>query len=173
MFYYRPKRSFGQGNVFTGVCLSRGGGSPCLPGGVLHGCQGGSPWLPGGFSTEGGLLVRTPPRAWRPPWQAWRTPPPAGRENPPSRHGDPPTRETPPARENPPGIQSMICSTHPTGMHSCCIIIFGLFTLLDLDSDPCTDLDTCTMQKFHIGSDADSDSDAFPFVYVSLIKLHK
>ena len=24
--FYRPKRSFGQGNIFTGVCLSTGGG---------------------------------------------------------------------------------------------------------------------------------------------------
>ena len=43
----------------------------------------------------------------------------------------------------------------------------GLFTLPDSDSDPCTDPDTCTMQKFHIGSDPDSDSEGFPFVYVS------
>ena len=43
----------------------------------------------------------------------------------------------------------------------------GLFTLPDPDSDPCTDPDTCTMQKFHIGSDPDSDSEGFPYVYVS------
>ena len=43
----------------------------------------------------------------------------------------------------------------------------GLFTLPDLDSDPCTDPDTCTMQKFHIGLDPDSDSEGFPYVYVS------
>ena len=33
----------------------------------------------------------------------------------------------------------------------------GLFTLVDQDSDPYSDLDSCTMQKFHIGSDSDSD----------------
>ena len=27
--YYRPKRSFGQGNIFTSVCLSTGGGGAC------------------------------------------------------------------------------------------------------------------------------------------------
>ena len=29
-FYYRPQRSCGQGNVFTGVCLSTGGEGVCL-----------------------------------------------------------------------------------------------------------------------------------------------
>ena len=33
----------------------------------------------------------------------------------------------------------------------------GLFTLPDPDSDPYWDSDSCTMQKFHIGSDPDSD----------------
>ena len=27
ILYYRPKRSFGQGYIFTGVCLSTGGGA--------------------------------------------------------------------------------------------------------------------------------------------------
>ena len=26
LYYYRPKRSFGQGNIFTSICLSRGVG---------------------------------------------------------------------------------------------------------------------------------------------------
>ena len=34
---------------------------------------------------------------------------------------------------------------------------YGLFTLADPDSDPYLDSDSCTMQKFHIGSDSDSD----------------
>ena len=29
-YYYRPQRSCGQGNVFTGVCLSTGGEGVCL-----------------------------------------------------------------------------------------------------------------------------------------------
>ena len=33
----------------------------------------------------------------------------------------------------------------------------GLFTLPDPDSDPYSDSDSCNMQKFHIGSDSDSD----------------
>ena len=33
----------------------------------------------------------------------------------------------------------------------------GLFTLAGPDSDPYSDSDSCTMQKFHIGSDSDSD----------------
>ena len=41
-----------------------------------------------------------------------------------------------------------------TRCHFCCN---GLFTLPDPDSDPYSDSDSCTMQKFHIGSDPDSD----------------
>ena len=33
----------------------------------------------------------------------------------------------------------------------------GLLTLPDPDTDPYSDSDCCTMQKFHIGSDSDSD----------------
>ena len=33
----------------------------------------------------------------------------------------------------------------------------GLFTLPDPDADPYSDSDSCTMQKFQIGSDSDSD----------------
>ena len=36
-------------------------------------------------------------------------------------------------------------------------IPYSLFTLPDPDSDPYSDSDSCTMQKFHIGSDSDSD----------------
>ena len=37
------------------------------------------------------------------------------------------------------------------------VTCYGLFTLADPDSDPYSDSDSCTMQKFHIGSDSDSD----------------
>ena len=37
------------------------------------------------------------------------------------------------------------------------LLSYGLFTLPDPDSDPFSDSDSCTMQKFHIGSDPDSD----------------
>ena len=77
---YRPQRSCGQGNVFTGVCLSTGGGG-CLPQCML-GCH-------------------TPPGMENPPWMEnpprWRTPP---MENPlPPRWRNPPRMEKRPPRE--------------------------------------------------------------------------
>ena len=91
------KRSLGQGNMFTGVCLSTKGGGVYGPGGCLlpggsglggsapEGCllQGGSTpgrlaWSQRGLLTGGGGLVETPRMA--------------------TAAGD----------------------THPTGMHSCC-----------------------------------------------------
>ena len=84
--HYRPKRSFGQGNIFTGVCLSTGGGGACS-------------------KFWGGCLVRYPPLAGTPPGQA---PPPAGTTPPSGRHpplaGTPPRAGTPP----PPGIWSTL-----------------------------------------------------------------
>ena len=45
--YYRPKRSFGQGNIFTSMCLSTGGGGyPSMPCKSVMGGSG--PW--GGVS---------------------------------------------------------------------------------------------------------------------------
>ena len=88
--YYRPKRSFGQGNIFTPVCHS------------VH--RGG---------VGGGFLLARPPLAWRPPRSRhpprWRTPPdgdPPGWRTPPD--GEPPRMENPldgepPQMENPPG----------------------------------------------------------------------
>ena len=73
---YRPQRSCGQGNVFTGVCLStRGGG--CLPQCML------------GYQT-------TPPGPGRPPDQA---------DTPQTRQTPPRTRQTPPRApgRHPPG----------------------------------------------------------------------
>ena len=96
--FYRPQRSCGQGNVFTGVCLSTGGGG-CLPQCML-GChtlprdQGDPPAGPG--RPHG--TRETPPGPGRPPRDQADTPPGPGR--PP--HG---TRETPPGpgRHPPPG----------------------------------------------------------------------
>ena len=69
--FYRPKRSFGQGNIFTRVCHSvhRGGGVP----------------------------DQAPPRAGTPPDQAG-TPPGPGRYTPPDQAGTPPLLQagTPP-----------------------------------------------------------------------------
>ena len=79
--HYRPKRSLGQGNIFTPVCHSvhRGGrGSPSL---------GGSP-----------CQTPTPP-AWRTPPD--QTPPPPGAD-PPSMENPPPPEQTPPHQTPPP-----------------------------------------------------------------------
>ena len=108
--FYRPQRSCGQGNVFTGVCLSTGWG--CLPQCML-GCHtplDGHP--PPGW--------RTPP-GWRPPWM----------ENPPRMEnhpldGDPPGWRTPPPGKQTPAYGLRAAGTHPTGMHSClrCVNVF-------------------------------------------------
>ena len=65
-FFYRPKRSFGQGNIFTGVCLSTGGGSSKFSGGSFFGVPpnfwgvsfwGGSSKLLGGVFLGGFLQI--------------------------------------------------------------------------------------------------------------------
>ena len=60
-YYYRPKRSFGQGNIFTGVCLSTGGGA-CSK---FSGGRGGIFWggvpapnFRGGVFFRGGCLLQ-------------------------------------------------------------------------------------------------------------------
>ena len=92
--FYRPQRSCGQGNVFTGVCLSTGGESVCL-----SACWDARP----------------------PPDQAGRTPPappprpggpPPDQADTPLDQGEPPRPGRPPrTRENPPGKQTSIRST--------------------------------------------------------------
>ena len=88
--YYRPQRSCGQGNVFTGVCLSTGGGV------CLSACWDAIPLPPDG----------EPPLGWRtPPWME---------NHPPPWDGEPP----PPGKQTPAyGLRA--AGTHPTGMHSC------------------------------------------------------
>ena len=84
-YHYRPKRSFGQGNIFTPVCHSvhRGGvwqGDP--PAGWRTPRMDGEPPLAG---------RRTPP-GWKenPPPPAGRRTPPGWKENPPRLEGEPP-----------------------------------------------------------------------------------
>ena len=74
-------RSCGQGNVFTGVCLSTGGEGVCL-----SAC-----WdaIPPAWRT---------PRDGEPP--RWRTPP--GMERTPLGWRNPPRMEEPPGMESPP-----------------------------------------------------------------------
>ena len=117
--FYRPKRSFGQGNIFTSVCHSvhRGGG--CL----LQIFGGGACSK---FFWGGGAWTGTPPLAGTPlPWQAppspgrhppWQAPPsgrhpPLAGTPPPGRHpplaGTPPGRH-PPRQAPPPRIRSTL-----------------------------------------------------------------
>ena len=135
---YRPKRSFGQGNIFTPVCHS------------VH---------------RGGFSLPDPPVAWRTPPGAdpldgeppgWRTTPPDGEppprmESPPRMENHPLDGEPPPRMENPPGWRTppdggtppgwrnpprkqtpayglRSAGTHPTGMHSCNKSSFYCFT---------------------------------------------
>ena len=61
--YYRPKRSFGQGNIFTSVCLSTGGGACSkFSGGCLLQIFGGVPapnfWGGPAPNFRGGCLLQ-------------------------------------------------------------------------------------------------------------------
>ena len=104
--YYRPQRSCGQGNVFTGVCLSTGGEDVCLsacwdaipprdqadPPGTRHTPRQDQAHTPG---------PGTPPRTGRPP-RDQAHPPGPGR--PPQDQAHPPkTRQTPQTRQTPLG----------------------------------------------------------------------
>ena len=96
--YYRPKRSFGQGNIFTPVCHS------------VH--------REGGSGKENPPRPDTPPNG-EPPWTRPDTPP-DGEPPPQTRHppdGEPPPRpdQTPSLMENPPpGWRT----PHPHGMEN-------------------------------------------------------
>ena len=114
--YYRPQRSCGQGNVFTGVRLSTGGEGVCL-----SAC-----WD-----------ARPPPGPGRPPWTRQTPPdqadtplpgsgrspldqadPPRIRQTPPDQADHPPDQADPPGKQTPAyGLRA--AGTHPTGMHSC------------------------------------------------------
>ena len=105
--YYRPKRSFGQGNIFTPVCHSF-----CSQGGeylTRH-----PPPQPGRYTPPG----PDPPRDQTPQDQ---TPP---KQTPPEQ--TPPEADTPPRSRHPPGYGQRSAGTHPTGMHSCllCMLVY-------------------------------------------------
>ena len=131
-----PKRKFGQGNVFTGVCHSvNRGGVPdqAHPPGQVH-----PPWQvhpPAGTTPLAGTpppcqvhppgQVHTPqqvhspgqvhpPLAGTPPWQVH----PPGRYTP-SLAGTPPWAGTPPRKQQTPEYGQRSAGTHPAGMHSC------------------------------------------------------
>ena len=115
----------GQGNIFTGVCLSTGGGLPqCMLGYTPHDQTPGArpPW-------------DQTPRDQTPPWD--QTPhgtrpfrkqtPSRDQTRPGSRHpldqtplgADPPRPEPPPPGKQTPAYGQRAAGTHTTGMHSC------------------------------------------------------
>ena len=113
---YRPKRSFGQGNIFTSVCQE--------------------------FCPRGrGYLTRHPP-----PDQAGTplSPPPPGTRHPPPVPGQEPPRDQTPPQTRPPWNQTpplqkqqtpeygqRSAGTHPTGMHSCLGLHFFLWLIVN------------------------------------------
>ena len=108
---YRPQRSCGQGNVFTGVCLSTGGEGVCLS----ASWDAIPPPGPG----------RHPPDQADPPWD--QADPAGTRQTPrdqadtplgPGRH-PPPLGPGRPLREADSAYGLRAAGTHPTGMHSC------------------------------------------------------
>ena len=114
---YRPQRSCGQGNVFTGVCLSKGG--------RVHAGMPDPPSGPG----------RPPCDQADTPWDQADTPPdqaglPLGPGRPPRDQADHPHLPPPPTsldQTDPPGKQTpayglRAAGTHPTGMHSCFLL---------------------------------------------------
>ena len=106
---YRPQRSCGQGNVFTGVCLSTGGEGVCL-----SAC-----WdaIPPRDQADPPRMENPP--GWRPP--GWRTPP----DGEPPQDGEPPWMENPPRMENPPGsrLQHTVYE-RPVRILLECILVF-------------------------------------------------
>ena len=114
--FYRPQRSCGQGNVFTGVCLSTGGrGSASVHAGMPYP----SPPGPG---------RHTPPGPGRPPRDL--ADPPQDQADPPRDQADPPPpgtwQTTPPPGKQTPAYGLRAAGTHPTGMHSClCLCYHG------------------------------------------------
>ena len=79
------------------------------------------------FCSRGGSLGRETP----PPPEAGRENPPGGQREPPWAGRPSPSRENPPGkekpptptRENPPAYGQWTAGTHPTGMHSCYLLL--------------------------------------------------
>ena len=120
--YYHLQRSC-EGYVFTGICLSNGGGGGV---GVSASEHAGIPHPPRSRHPP----EQIPPRS-RPPWSRQLPPPPEQtppRADPPeqtpprSRH-PPEQTHTSPSRHTPPPGDTVTAAdgTHPTGMHSCWI----------------------------------------------------
>ena len=117
-FFYRPQESCGQGNVFTGVCVHRGGG--CLPQCML-GCH--PPWTRQTPPGPGRHPPGRPPQTRQTP--GTRQTPPGTRHTPLGPGRPPGTRQTPPGKHTPAyGLRA--AGTHPTGMHSCLLFFLLL-----------------------------------------------
>ena len=133
--HYRPKRRFGQGNVFTPVCHSvhGGGGYPSMPCRSVRGVsQHALQFSPRGVSNFGGgvpacLAVQSQGglQFFGGGWGVEE-----GKGGPPNFFwegefffdfcflwGYPP----PPCRDQTPEYSQRSAGTHPIGMHSCCI----------------------------------------------------
>ena len=113
-YNYRPKRSFGQGNVFTPVCdsVNRGGVPDQAPPRDQAGTppdQAGTP--PDQAGTPG--TRHPPPRPGRyPPPRPGRNPPPDQGGTPLDQAGTPQDQTPPPGPDTPPGTaDSRIRST--------------------------------------------------------------
>ena len=147
--YYRPQRSCGQGNVFTGVCLSTGG-EGCLPQCMLGYQTPLGPGRPPGTRQTPPQTRQNPPGLGRPPQtrqtSQTRQPPlgpgrhPPTRVTPPNQADTPPgpgrhppdQADPPPDQADPPGKQTAAyglraAGTHPTGMHSCSVDVHNTY----------------------------------------------
>ena len=107
--FYRPQRSC-EGYVFTGVCLS-------TPEGCLNQCMLGY-HPPSRYPPE-----QTPPRADTP-----------RADTPPRADTTPPEQTTPRSRHPPGETATAADGTHPTGMHSCSILIVKVTILFSFCS---------------------------------------
>ena len=127
--YYRPQRSCGQGNVFTGVCLSTGGEGVCLS----------AYWdaIPPRMENPPGWRTTTPPE-WRTP-PGWRTHPPRWR-TPPSTPLPPGWRTTtPPGWRTPPGsrLQHTVYERPVRILMECILVwklVLSILNLINLKS---------------------------------------
>ena len=128
--FYRPQRSCGQGNVFTGVCLSTGGEGVCL-----SACWDARP--PPRDQADTPRTRQTPPDQADPPGPG--RPPSRTRQTPPGPGRPPRTRQTPPDQVDtprdqadtprPPGKQTPAYE-RPVRMLLQCILVHQIKSLL-------------------------------------------
>ena len=123
--YYRPQRSCGQGNVFTGVRLSTGGEGVCL-----SACWDARPPPPDQADPPG---PGRPPRIRQTPPSPDQADPPWIRQTPPGSGRPPRTRQTTPrTRQTPPGsrLQHTVYERPVRILLECILVIFETFTII-------------------------------------------